>query len=116
MKKLEKQRILLYAIVCFVALFFFISISVDEGIQNYEERTKEAGIQNNLRTIASSADQHFLTTESEKIEVNEMITLGYFDSLENFDGEDYSTILVEKGFERISVSTRDGTIYTYGAN
>lgn len=90
-----------------------ISWSIDDGLNRYEEKRIRGGIENNLRQIASAAEQYFSDSEEASVCVTKLIEEGYFNGFESFAGEDYSSIQVNKGFTHIRVSTPDGLFYAY---
>lgn len=102
-------------VLALIGLVAAISYSVDEGVDRLDNRNRIGGIKNNLRIIASSADQYFLIhPEIESVDYSALVSEGLLSfELRSIAGENYEGIILQRGFEGLSVKDANGEIYVY---
>lgn len=85
------------------------------AFEKVRETSREKAIVNNLRQIASAADQYMLETGNNTVNVGADL-IGpdkYIRSIESVAGETYDDIELKAGFTSISVVTEGGEIITF---
>lgn len=80
------------------------------------QTSQEKAVLNNLRQIASAADQYFIEEGETIVTLDKLIGPDkYIRSLEPIAGEDYSVLSpITAGFTELSVTLSDGRVITYG--
>lgn len=79
----------------------------DKPIESIDQR-----IQNNLRQIASAADQYFIEHGVTEVRFDQLEG-DYFKKLEPANGETYSDLVIRHESETISVTDNEGNTHTY---
>lgn len=83
------------------------------AFQKVRATSQEKAVTNNLRKIASAADQYFLETGENSVKVNELTgSDGYIRRLDSVAGEDYMDMVITTDLEVISVELPDGRVFS----
>jgi len=81
------------------------------AFQKVRETSREKAVLNNLRQIASAADQYFLENGVTEVKVSELVgPNGYIRSLEPVGGESYLDLVISTDMDEISVTLDDGSV------
>lgn len=75
--------------------------------------SQKKAITNNLRIIASAAQQYMLETGSTEVSYAALIEAGYFDAFDSVAGEAYETILISAESTEVEVVLEDGSVISY---
>ncbi len=95
----------------FVTIGLLAAIAVPAS-NKVRENAQEKAIQNNLRMIASAAQQYMLEELAEEVSYDQL-TPTYFSPIESVNGEDYSSIVITADSEEISVTDADGIVHSH---
>lgn len=84
------------------------------AFQKVRATSQEKAITNNLRQIASAAQQYMLETGESQVSVKELIgPNGFFDDIQSVAGESYDDIVISIKDTEISVTLPDGQVISY---
>jgi type IV pilus assembly protein PilA len=106
----SKKGFTLVEIMIVVVIIGLLAAMAIPAFQKVRTTSQEKAITNNLRQIASAAQQYFLETGEESITYQQLVDRDYFTAFEDVRGEDYATVTVQDDDESITV---DSITYTF---
>ena len=111
----NKKGFTLVEIMIVVVIIGLLAAMAIPAFNKVRDTSQSKAIINNLRQIASAADQYFLETGATQATVTDLIgTDKYVKSIKTVAGESYSAVFpVTIGFTELSVTKSDGTTITF---
>ena len=106
----NKKGFTLVEIMIVVVIIGLLAAMAIPAFNKVRETSQSKAIVNNLRQIASAADQYFLETGATQATLSDLLgTDKYIKSLRTVSGENYSTLFpVTIGYTGLSVTKSDG--------
>ena len=111
----NKKGFTLVEIMIVVVIIGLLAAMAIPAFNKVRDTSQSKAITNNLRQVASAADQYFLETGATQATLSDLIgTDKYVKSIKTVAGENYAALFpVTIGFTALSVTKSDGTTVTF---
>ena len=113
----KKSGFTLVEIMIVVVIIGLLAAMAIPAFNKVRETSQNKAITNNLRQIASAADQYFIESGQDSVAYTDVVgTDKYVKSLSTVAGEDYSTQIswpVDEDFTQLIVTKSNGVSVTY---